>query len=92
MKNGKKMKKDEKVDGTLYFNNDIITMNKEGMAEIGCAFFDVPVGISAVYPPRNPILVLSVLTGILINIGKNIRKNNIKVVKKSKRKGDCIKC
>ena len=50
------MVKDEKVDRSLYSNNDIITMNKEGMAEIGCAFFDVPVGIGAVYPPRNPIL------------------------------------
>lgn len=43
------MVKDEKVDRSLYFNNDIITMNKEGMAEIGCAFFDVPVGIGAIF-------------------------------------------
>ena len=33
------MVKDEKVDRTLYYNNDIITMNKEGMAATGCAFF-----------------------------------------------------
>jgi hypothetical protein len=39
MKNGKKMKKDEKVDGTLYSNNDSITMYEEGMAATGCAFF-----------------------------------------------------
>ena len=39
MKHGKKMKKDEKVDGSLYSNNDIITMYEEGMAATGCAFF-----------------------------------------------------